>query len=132
MCLINRLVALGKIEQEEIGNSNQLNHYLPIRSKKNAIHYDTVAGNVLGLLIGQKLHNFDPAAFEKSCLTALKNKLTNNENFESLQKHLFSKRYTIKGLTRVFIDWTSGNRVESQRPFKRHISPLSGSAASTI
>ena len=55
MNLIDRLAALGEMELSEISGSNPPSQYLPIRSKNNAIHYDAVAGNVLGLLIGKRL-----------------------------------------------------------------------------
>ncbi|MGI9279990.1 MAG: DNA phosphorothioation-dependent restriction protein DptG [Endozoicomonas sp.] len=89
MSIASRLVALGEIDQSNIGDNN-LSNYLPIRSKKNVLNYDTVAGNVLGLLLGKKLHEFDQTEFEETCLDELSSKLSDAsilEHFKSIYFH---------------------------------------------
>ena len=90
MNLIDRLAALGEMELSEISGSNPPSQYLPIRSKNNAIHYDAVAGNVLGLLIGKRLHHFNPEVFENDCIKALSSKLSNDDMLTHFQKIYFT------------------------------------------
>ncbi|WP_062270414.1 DNA phosphorothioation-dependent restriction protein DptG [Endozoicomonas arenosclerae] len=95
MSIISRLVALGEIEQGKIGDNN-LSNYLPIRSKKNVLNYDTVAGNVLGLLIGKKLHGFDQNEFEEACLDELSSKLSDTEILDHFKNIYFQNNALLK------------------------------------
>ncbi|CAA0097919.1 Uncharacterised protein [BD1-7 clade bacterium] len=95
MSIISRLVALGAVEQDKIGDNN-LSNYLPIRSKKNALNYDTVAGNVLGLLIGKELRNFNQVEFEESCLDELSSKLSDTEFLEHFKNIYFQNNALLK------------------------------------
>ena len=69
MMLIERLGELGSPNVEPPDN-NVMNHYFPIRNKKNEFDYDTVAGKILGLLIGKELDskNFDFDEYKATCL----------------------------------------------------------------
>ena len=89
MNLVKRLSLLGHIEK--IADKNDLNHYLPIRSKNNSIDYSTVAGNVLGILIGRELDTsrYTPEAFQEECLDELGGLLTDDEMLEHIEKIYF-------------------------------------------
>ncbi len=72
MMLIERLGALGSPDVEPPDN-NVMNHYFPIRNKKNEFDYDTVAGKILGLIMGKELNNedFNFEAYKATCLDEL-------------------------------------------------------------
>ena len=89
MNLVSRLIALS---DSPITNSNALNNYLPIRGKNNAIEYGSVAGNVLGMLIGRELdpkrYNFEK--FKDECLEELGGLLTEEEMLEHIEQMYFN------------------------------------------
>ncbi len=89
MNLVKRLASLGHIEK--VADKNDLNHYLPIRGKNNHIDYGTVAGNVLGLLIGRELDTsrYSAEEFKNDCLDELGGLLTDEEMLEHIEKMYF-------------------------------------------
>ncbi|WP_422410176.1 MULTISPECIES: DNA phosphorothioation-dependent restriction protein DptG [unclassified Endozoicomonas] len=119
MSIVSRLVALGEIDQSKIGDNN-LSNYLPIRSKKNVLNYDTVAGNVLGLLLGKKLHGFDPAEFEETCLDELASKLSD----ESILEHFKNIYFQNNALLKVSPEFLLLGRQGAESKASAHLSEI--------
>ncbi|WP_422490384.1 DNA phosphorothioation-dependent restriction protein DptG [Endozoicomonas sp. ALE010] len=88
MSLISRLIAL---RDTKVADSNALNHYLPIRGKNNTIEYRSVAGNVLGMLIGRELDpkRYSCNEFKEKCLDELGGLLTDEAMLDHIEQMYF-------------------------------------------
>lgn len=120
MKLVKRLAALGNIEK--VADKNDLNNYLPIRGKNNTINHGTVAGKVLGLLIGKELDmaEYSPEDFKNACLHELSKLQVEDDMLQHIEKMYFRNNV----LTKVSPEFLLLGREEKETPASKYLSQI--------
>ena len=125
MSLVNRLIALG--QRDKLGD-NYLNNYLPIRGKNNHIEYTSVAGSVLGLLIGKELDtaSYKFEEFKDECLDELGGLLTDEDILEHIEEIYFKNNALNKASPEFLLLGRQEKETQASKYLSRIFSKLFG------